>query len=710
MKKKNQWTIRDIENNKISYFKVGNEVSEKPYPRFTNFIKGGLTVFISVLIIFTAVQAGSLTPSASPAATGYTLGDIYTRLTTNASATEGNHDFAPGASPAGTLYTLTQIYAAIPIIAANTVKLGTSYLGVDGTLVPSGGDAGTSNVCNGNTFFGSSQADWNLQTGALTISPSAVISGNTYCGVAGTAVATPTYGDNDASKVLTTAGNAGTYDAANLSVENVRNAIAFGVGQAGTFTGNLAYGDDNAANVLTIAATPGTYNISNLSNSVIKQDTTWGVSLVSTGTLTPDGGTATTADLFNGKTAHLTADWNLDAGALDLACNTASFNGAGNIVSDAYDGDGLGDNRWCMTDSGDAATSDILSGKFAWVDGVERTGAYDASSLATGTVKSGTSFGVGLTGEYPSAVNTLPNADVTTDDLASSAGNITSSNGAIEWWQSDGTRQIATLDFPALSSVCINATSNNTAGALNPSAISIGAGNTICGVGGTLLQNEYNGSAGSSVLDPTFYALNNFDSLMPNNTVKGFFGGVDDYNGGQISGDLGVMPVGSYAGAGWSNCTVDNDYCEVGDTAVSADKKDNSTGLVWSIRIGADTWFWANNCYEPLTPTYNPVKCDTTGDDGCQCVKKPSGSKVGCEALDSIGGNTLGPWRTPTQKELMQAYIDGSWGNLSLAGYSYWSATTRSNNTHRAWYTYLNHGYTNYTTKTSTTISVRCVR
>jgi hypothetical protein len=29
------------------------------------------------------------------------------------------------------------------------------------------------------------------------------------------------------------------------------------------------------------------------------------------GTLTPDGGTAAAADLFNGKTAHLTNDWTL---------------------------------------------------------------------------------------------------------------------------------------------------------------------------------------------------------------------------------------------------------------------------------------------------------------------------------------------------------------------------------------------------------------
>jgi len=66
-----------------------------------------------ILICFLAfgavkVRAGSLTPTAAPAASGYTLGDIYTRLSTNAEATAKNHDLATTTSPTGTFYTLTQ--------------------------------------------------------------------------------------------------------------------------------------------------------------------------------------------------------------------------------------------------------------------------------------------------------------------------------------------------------------------------------------------------------------------------------------------------------------------------------------------------------------------------------------------------------------------------------------------------------------------------
>jgi hypothetical protein len=229
---------------------------------------------------------------------------------------------------------------------------------------------------------------------------------------------------------------------------------------------------------------------------------------------------------------------------------------------------------------------------------------------------------------------------------------------------------------------------------------------------GTLLGHLFNGSAGTNVSDYAFYPLNRFDSFVgASNSVLGFFSGVDDYNKGDNSGGFGVMPAGSYTGS-WSACNLGNHYCGAGDSAVSAEKKDNSTGLVWSTLMDSGsghTWFWANNCYEPGTPIYNPVACDVDDDDGCQCVKKPSGSKVGCESLDSTGGNTLGPWRTPTQKELMQAYIDGSWGYLSSAANDFWSGVTTSYDTHYGWLADLSYGYTRNSSKVNT-YAVRCVR
>ena len=96
-----------------------------------------------------------------------------------------------------------------------------------------------------------------------------------------------------------------------------------------------------------------------------------------TGMLTPDGGTASAADLFSGKTANLSNDWNLDTGTLNLACNTSTFDGTDNKVLDAYDGGGNGNNRWCMKDTGNAAAGDILDGKIGWVGGQEVTGTME---------------------------------------------------------------------------------------------------------------------------------------------------------------------------------------------------------------------------------------------------------------------------------------------------------------------------------------------
>jgi len=188
--------------------------------------KLSLLLMILALVAFGLAglaHAGNLNPSSQPAATSYTLGDIYQRLTTNQTAQEADHNIFPSSTPVATFYTLKQIYEAIPTIAGDMIKLGTSYLGISGTL-------------------------------------------------------------------------------------------------------------------------------------------------------TPDGGTAGVADLFNGKTVHLTDDWTLDTGTLNLACNTATFDGAGNLVTDAYDGDGSGSDRWCMKDTGDAGVAEILFGKIGWVNGEAVTG------------------------------------------------------------------------------------------------------------------------------------------------------------------------------------------------------------------------------------------------------------------------------------------------------------------------------------------------
>ncbi len=172
-------------------------------------------------------------------------------------------------------------------------------------------------------------------------------------------------------------------------------------------------------------------------------------------------------------------------------------------------------------------------------------------------------------------------------------------------------------------------------------------------------------------------------------------GGVDDYNNNQ------TMPTDSYV-VSWTACAAGNNWCNTATSTANA--KDNSTGLVWSnwlVGGASKNWFWANNCKYPNELPGDDAVCNVNGEIACRCVKLIS-SKTGCEALD-------GNWRLPHQKELMQVYIDGSRGNLSSPGYNYWSATTRSTNTHYAWSTSLGTGYTYFDYET-TTLQVPCVR
>ncbi|MCX6783691.1 MAG: DUF1566 domain-containing protein [candidate division WWE3 bacterium] len=177
-------------------------------------------------------------------------------------------------------------------------------------------------------------------------------------------------------------------------------------------------------------------------------------------------------------------------------------------------------------------------------------------------------------------------------------------------------------------------------------------------------------------------------------------GGVDDYNYNQ------TIPSDTYKRT-WVTCNSGNTYCGTGRSVLNGlVSQDPNTNLVWSPQINASsTWFVANNCIPPGSSGnlgYPAGTCVNNGDVSCVCVKNTS-PKTGCENYDD------GLWRLPYQKELMQSYIDGSWGNLATASAYYWASATTSNATQYAWYTFQASGYT-YTNSKTVTYSVRCVR
>lgn len=121
--------------------------------------------------------------------------------------------------------------------------------------------------------------------------------------------------------------------------------------------------------------------------------------------------------------------------------------------------------------------------------------------------------------------------------------------------------------------------------------------------------------------------------------------------------------------------------------------KDPRTGLTWSQYLknnagtvefalsGGSTWSW----------------------DASAAANIAVGTKT-ASLLCSERGNG---WRLPTEKELMQAYIDGAYFNLTQPSTNLWSVTENSATT--AWYVSLSSGTTSNLTKTISN-QVRCVR
>jgi hypothetical protein len=105
--------------------------------KYQNILRNLFIIIISVLLVAGFVKAGSLNPALAPAATFYTLDDIYTRLTNNAAGAvlEGSHNLGPAALPVGTMRTLKEIYEIIPPINAAKILSDTTYLGVTGSII-----------------------------------------------------------------------------------------------------------------------------------------------------------------------------------------------------------------------------------------------------------------------------------------------------------------------------------------------------------------------------------------------------------------------------------------------------------------------------------------------------------------------------------------------------------------------------------------------
>jgi len=147
-----------------------------------------------------------------------------------------------------------------------------------------------------------------------------------------------------------------------------------------------------------------------------------------------------------------------------------------------------------------------------------------------------------------------------------------------------------------------------------------------------------------------------------------------------------------------TNCT-DTLTWTTADPAVTGDDTDANTdprtGLIWS------------NCIinSGGVPTF-AATCGTnwSWDGTTDADSVAVGSKTAAQLCSERGNG----WRLPTQKELMQSYIDGSNFNLTNPANYFWSLTEASATS--AWFVLLSLGYTASYDKAPLSRYVRCVR
>jgi len=333
--------------------------SKQHQPRLIRFIKVGLTVLVSVLIVFTVVKAGTITPpGGTPSAQFYTLSEIYTRLTTNATTTEGSHDFTFSDALAGIGRTLTEVYNAIPTIDPSKLLDNTTYLGITGNIATRTLSA-TSTIVNAGYYVATTldAVDTNLATGNIKSGVSIFgVSGDPN--VADTSSGTLTNNNQiRSSYVCYSDGTQYTGSLADCSSEGEQSCYTTGSYYAGTNVGQQTITPTTTNQTITQGYHDGTgycAGDADLTAGNIKSGV--GIFAVN-GTLSP-AGTAAVGDVCNSKTFYSGDSWTQKTGTR-TACSSCA--------------------------AGTADTSMIVSGKTADIDcdGTAETGVVDSLCFTT---------------------------------------------------------------------------------------------------------------------------------------------------------------------------------------------------------------------------------------------------------------------------------------------------------------------------------------
>lgn len=171
---------------------------------------------------------------------------------------------------------------------------------------------------------------------------------------------------------------------------------------------------------------------------------------------------------------------------------------------------------------------------------------------------------------------------------------------------------------------------------------------------------------------------------------------------------------GSPFNAGFATSSTPLNYFPVGANVYLFSgrvKQDTRTGLWWSdvASTGAVTAV-ATSTTNVFTLQGVAGKGDGNRPWDTSTTTVTNGNAINfCNALNDISFGGYTDWYLPTQKQLMQAYIDGSANNLPNPDGSFWSSTENYIDTAYAWSVTLRNGYTYGSTKVFSSY-VRCVR
>ncbi len=407
----------------------------------------------------------------------------------------------------------------------------------------------------------------------------------------------------------------------------------------------------------------------------------------------------------------------------------------------------------------DGATDCVTTSSFKSVD---------MSVAIAGNIKSGIVIG-GVTGQYPSATYTLPNANATADLDAATFNAKVKSSTSFQYWNSAGTRQTGSgdadiTDANIASGVSIFGTSGSYIGAV-PDAWNVRAGVTVGGVAG-LLKTDCRNGANLTSFDMAAYAIS-VPSLTSDTfttasnhgysigDIVAFYGNTvgTNFNYTTLYRVLTVPASNTFTIALTASPTVQITGLALG-TATFVYKTSNGTIEIWDTIDdygGAETsipsytgWSSSNVCggievtagdsnvWSDVTTTGDGVTASTcaTTPANCSFKDKITGhewSKPDMASRDwslalsycqNLTYNGKSDWRLPTNKELMAAHNDGiastagsNWITLAnMRSYYFWSSTVNGNgNISTSWNVSLATGSVAYKSK-NTLYMATCIR